>query len=219
MMDEQEKAELEAIEAAMDPEIIAAMDAALEKVEADRQKAEDASPGALLAEYITEQSQQERVVPRSVVTLSPPQGVTREQVKELLADSSADKAMLSVALVKGSKDVYYYDSQLMTERFATVQSLIEDKDILATVAAAARHDCKLYPRPLRVRVLTDSPYFFSEDEVLGALARMNGREDYADIDIVTASNGKLCIYSTTFMSKKYAQALCEEMEVTWKLNQ
>lgn len=218
-MDEQEKAELEAIEAAMDPEILAAMDAALDKAEAQQQKDNDASPGALLAKYIREQSRQERVTAYSAVALCPPEGVTRQQLKELLADCSADDTMLSVALVKGSKDVYYYDKELMSERFATVQSLIEDKDILATVAAAARHDCKVYPRPVRVQALMDSPYFYSEDEVLGAIARMSGREDYGDIATVTASNGKVCIYSLTFMSKKYAQALCEEMEVTWQFNQ
>lgn len=218
-MDEQEKAELAAIEASLSPDIIAAMDAALDKVEAEQQQDDNASPGSLLAKYIEEQSKQERVTARSAVTLSPPEGVTREQAKALLTDLSADSAMLSVALVKGSKDVYYYDSGLMTQRFATVQSLIEDKDILATVAATARHDCKLYPRPTRMVSLMDSPYFYSEDEVLGALARMNGREDYGDIATVTASNGKICIYSETYMSKKYAQALCEEMEVTWRFNQ
>lgn len=218
-MNEQEDPELDAIEASLDPEIVAAMDAALDKAEAEQEAEASASPGGLLARYISEQSARERVVAFSAVTLSPPDPLTREQVKALLADCSADAAMLSVALVKGSKDVYYYDKELMTERFATVQSLIEDKDILATVAAAARHDCKVYPRPLRVQSLLDSPYFYSEDEVLGALARMNGREEYSDIDTVTASNGKICIYSTSFMSTKYARALCEEMEVTWRFNQ
>lgn len=218
-MHEQEEQELREIEAALDPEIVAAMDAALAQVEVEQQQAQSASPGAILARYIRDLSAQERVVAFSAVTLCPPEGLTREQVRELLANSATDDAMLSIALVKGSKDVYYYDSGLMTQRFATVQSLIEDKDILATVAAAARHDCKVYPRPLRVQVLLGGPYFYSEDEVLGALARMNGREEYADIATVAASNGKLCIYSTTFMSKKYAQALCEEMEVTWQMNQ
>lgn len=217
-MDEQEKAELAAIEAALSPDIIAAMDAALDKVEAE-QRDESPTPGSLLAKHIEEQSRQERVTAYSAVTLSPPEGVTREEARELLADIANNSTMLSIALVKGNKDVYYYDSGLMTERFATVQSLIEDKDILATVAAAARHDCKLYPRPTRMVSLMGSPYFYSEDEVLGALARMNGREDYADIATVTASNGKICIYSETYMSKKYAQALCEEMEVTWRFNQ
>ncbi|MEG0541334.1 MAG: hypothetical protein RR461_11565, partial [Angelakisella sp.] len=182
----------------------------------EAEKTKEVSPGELLAKHIREQTKREKVVAFSVVTLSVPDGLTREQVRNLLKDPASDPAMASIAVIKGSKDIYFYDQELMTERFATVQSLIEDKDILATVASAARHECKVYPRPLRVQSLMDSPYFYSEDEVLGALARMKITDTYEDIDTVTASNGKMCIYSSLYMSKKYAQALCEQLEVEWR---
>lgn len=42
---------------------------------------------------------------------------------------------------------------------------------------------------------------------------------YSDIGTVTASNGGVCLYSSEYMSEKYAQALCEEIEVEWKKQQ
>lgn len=208
--------ELKAIEDELDEETLKAMDAALAEIEAE--KSQELTPEKILADYITQKTRQEKLVAYSVVTLSPPDGLSREQVKDLLKNVESLAAFAPIASIDGKKDTYFYDTNLMTNRFATVQSLIEDKDILSTIATTARHDCKIYPRPLRMATLLDSPYFFTEDEVLGALARMKLSHTYEDIDTVTASNGKICIYSSLYMKEKYARALCEEMEVEWKHN-
>ena len=53
----------------------------------------------------------------------------------------------------------------------------------------------------------------TEDELLGAAARMKFEPEYADIGVVTASNGAKGFYSTKFMSEVYAQALIVVIEV------
>lgn len=209
--------ELDALEQQLDEETLKAIEEALDAEEQKRSK--EPTKGEVLANYILEESKVGKVVAYSVISLSPPEGLEKNEVKELLADTTADVALASIGMVAGKKDRYYYNTDHMTERFATVQSLIEDKDILATVAAAARHDCRVYPRPVRVLSLMDSPYFYSGDEILGAIARMKGIPEYEDIDTVTASNGNMCIYSSQYMSKKYANALCEEIEVERQYNQ
>ncbi len=208
--------ELEAIENGLSEETLKAMEEALDA--AEKEKNRKFTEEELMAKHINEVTHSEKLVAYSVVTLSPPEGVSKERAREILKNIGNDDALASIKSIKGSKDIYYYDSDIMTDRFAEVQSLIQDKNILETIASAVRHDCKVYPRPLRMKVLLDSPYFYSEDEILGALARMKLSEDYSDIDTVSASNGKICIYSTLYMSKKYAKALCEEMEVEWMRN-
>ena len=208
--------ELEAVENGLSEETLKAMEEALNQVEMERNK--KLTEDEIMLKYIKDSTRKEKLVAYSVVTLSPPEGVSRDRAREILKNIRENEIFASVKALKGKKDIYYYDSELMTERFATIQALIEDKDILATIASAVRHDCKVYPRPLRMKALLDSPYFYSEDEILGALARMKMSEEYTDIDTVTASNGKLCIYSSLHMSKKYAQAICEQMEVEWKNN-
>lgn len=211
-----EKEELEAIENSLSEETLKAMEEALEKVEAEKNR--EHTESEIIAKYITDTTRKEKLVTYSSITLNPPEGVSRESVKEILKNIKENEFFSTIAVIKCKKNTYYYDTQYMTDRYATVQSLIEEKDILSTIAAAVRHDCKTYPRPLRMVVLLNSPYYYSEDEILGALARMKLSEDYNDIDTVTASNGKMCIYSSLYMSKKYAKAICEQMEVEWVKN-
>jgi hypothetical protein len=106
----------------------------------------------------------------------------------------------------------------MTAHFAELDSLIMDKDILRTIATVTRSDCKLYPRPTQFSKLMGYPFYFSEDEIEGAAARMEKLEEYADIGVVTASNGGKGFYSTQFISRGYAQGLIESVEVEEREN-
>lgn len=178
-----------------------------------------AAAAEVFAAYVRERSGKSAVVPLKAISFYPPPGLTRELIGNLIADLSAHEVLVHVKSVQGQKDVYYYDTEMMTDRYAELASLLEDKDLLATIAKVVRFESKRYPRPTRVLSLMDSPYFFTKDEVLGAVARMKLSEEYQDIDTVTASNNNICIYSTQFMSKRYAQALCEEIEVERYQNQ
>ena len=183
---------------------------------AQEKKPAEKTPAQKLADYIRQCSIDSHVAPLKKTRPQPPEGVTQEEVTALLAavgTAEADPALENISFVQGQKDLYYFDQQMMTRHFAEIDSMLEDKDILYTIATVARSDCKLYPRPTQFSKLRKYPFFFSEDEILGAVARMKFDDRYSDIDTVTASNGAMGIYSTQFMSKKYARALIEQVEV------
>ena len=189
--------------------------------ESQEKKPAEKTPAQKLADYIRQCSIDSHVAPLKKTRLQPPEGVTQEEVTALLAavgTAEADPALERISFVQGQKDLYYFDQQMMTRHFAEIDSMLEDKDILYTIATVARSDCKLYPRPTQFSKLRKYPFFFTEDEILGAVARMKFDDRYSDIDTVTASNGAMGIYSSQFMSKKYARALIEQVEVEERQN-
>lgn len=184
-----------------------------EAVEAAPQE-EVKTPGQLLLEHIRDITAQSQVAALGAMLLHPPADLTREQVTELLADPLTDEALADVAFVPGKRDKYYYFKPYMTEHYAAYTAVpLAEKDVLETIAKTVRYNCKRYPRPTSYRQLKDSPYFFSEDVILGAAARMQLDERYQDIRTVTASNGCPCFYSSDIMSERYARSLAEMSEV------
>lgn len=178
------------------------------------------TPAKRLAAFIWDTTAKSHVTPLKKLKLSPPEGVTPEETAALLlavGTPEADPALQNIAFVKGQKDLYFYDCTIMTGHFAEIDSLILDKDILRTIATVARSDCKIYPRPTQFSKLKNYPFFFTEDEIEGAAARMEKIEEYADIGVVTASNGGKGFYSTQSVSPQYAQALIEMVEVTERI--
>ena len=115
------------------------------------------------------------------------------------------------------RDVYvrgkYRDVILPMTVIRRLDAMLEDKDILKTIATVTRSDCKLYPRPTEFSKLMGYPFRFSLDEVEGAAARMQLREEYGDIGVVQASNGAKAFYSSQFVKEGYARALLEGSEV------
>ena len=179
------------------------------------------SPAQRLAAAIWRTTADSHVTPLKRLKLSPPEGVTAEEAAALLlavGTPEADPALSAIAFVKGQKDLYFYDASIMTPHFAELDSLLMDKDILRTIATVTRSDCRLYPRPTQFSKLRAYPFYYSEDEILGAAARMKDSEEYADIGLVTASNGGKGFYSSQVISKQYAQALIEFAEVGQRAN-
>ncbi|GHU82752.1 hypothetical protein FACS1894196_1580 [Clostridia bacterium] len=169
-----------------------------------------------LADYLYKRTALWLITAKKSLLLSPPTGVEKETLAALLAGIGtvdAHPALLHAALTTGKKDAYYYDESIMTRHYAELSALLEDKDILATIAQVTRSDCKLYPCPTQYRKLMDVPFRFTKDEILGAVARMKNEEAYQDIGVVTASNGASGLYSEQFMTRRYAQALIERIEV------
>lgn len=189
--------------------------------EPEAPRPEESSPAEKLAAAIRETTAQAHVLPLKKLKLHLPEGVTAEETTALLLAAGtpeADPALASIAYVRGKKDLYFYDSSIMTTHFAELDSLLMDKDILRTIATVTRSDCKLYPRPTQFQKLTAYPFYFTLDEIEGAAARMKGSEEYGDIDVVTASNGGKGFYSSAVISRTYAQALIEIAEVGERAN-
>lgn len=169
-----------------------------------------------LYEYLRARTEKSSVTAKKQLLAHPPQGVDKEELSALLAALGTDDApqeLAAVACFKGRKDLYYYESTLMTQHYAELDTLVQEKDILRTIASVTRSDSLLYPRPTQFSKLMDVPFRFTMDEILGAEARMKFEDEYADIGVVEASNGAKGFYSSKSLSKGYAQSLLELIEV------
>lgn len=186
----------------------------------DNASLETAASAQALATFIYDRTAQSKVSGAKWIRAQRPSGVREDLIASLLATSgqkSPETAMGNIAVVKGAKDRYYYDATIMTEHFARLDALIEDKDILTTIATVTRSDCRLYPRPTEFSKMTAPPFRFTVDEVEGAAARMQFDTRFEDIGVVQASNGMKAFYSSRHMSETYARALLEESEVESKM--
>lgn len=169
-----------------------------------------------LHDYLYGKTVKSQVTAKKAMLLAPPANLSAETLKALLSGIDTDSvhpALSSISLVAGKKDVYYYDRTVMTPQYAKIGALLEDKDILATVASVTRTDSKVYPRPTPFAKLMNTPFRFTMDELLGAAARMQNGEAYGDIRVVVASNGNQAFYSELHLSRQYAQALHQRIEV------
>jgi len=169
-----------------------------------------------LATYLYDRTAVSKVTARKPLLRSPPEGLDKESVRTLVAGVGTEEvhtALANIAETAGKKDTYLYDASIMTKHYAEIDALLEDKDMLRTIATVTRSDSRLYPRPTQFSKLMNTPFRFSMDEILGAAARMKGDEEYQDIGVVTASNGKSAFFSDKFLSRKYAQSLIQQIEV------
>ncbi len=179
------------------------------------------SAALLLAETIYDRTASNKTAAKKWLVKHCPPEINPEELQVLLDNIDTGKPpeeLQSIDVVSGSKDRYYYDGTIMTQEFAKIDALIEDKDILSTIASVTRSDCKLYPRPTEFSKMTGYPFRFTLDEVEGAAARMMMGDEYSDIGVVEASNGEKAFYSSSYISKVYARSLLEYSEVESKLS-
>lgn len=170
----------------------------------------------LLAQTIYDRTAQNLVAPLKWIKQLKLEGLDDEKLSELLSAVDQEQAceeLKDAALIKGKKDSYYFDASIMTPEFARIQTLIEDKDMLAAIAEVARHDSALYPRPAPFSKFSGYPFRYTIDEIEGAAARMQLSEEYKDIGVVEASNGAKAFFSSQSLSKNYARALFQDIEV------
>ena len=187
-----------------------------ESAELTPEQAAGKAAALLLAQAIYDRTAQNLVAPLKWIRQLKLDGLEDEKLSELLNAVDQEQAceeLKDIVRVKGKKDSYYFDASIMTPEFARVQALIEDKDMLATIAEVARHDSSLYPRPAPFSKFSGYPFRFSVDEIEGAAARMQLSEAYRDIGVVEASNGAKAFYSSQSLSKNYARALFQDIEV------
>ena len=180
--------------------------------EADRQ----ITGAQVLYGHLRAQTIQSRVTPKKRLLAHPPEGLEKEELSAFLKAVETGEAppeLAAVAFVTGRKDTYYYEGSLMTKHYAELDTLLQEKDILRTIASVTRSDSALYPRPTQFSKLMNVPFRFTKDELEGAAARMRFEEQYADIEVAEASNGAKAFYSTQSLTPRYARSLLEMIEV------
>lgn len=132
---------------------------------------------------------------------------------ELIAQMQADETCADIFCVEGNKDKYYYSEEYMAHNYAKVAMLVTEKDIPRTMAEMVRFNCEKFPTPTPLYYFKRQPYFYTMPQMQTAIAQMKRDPQYADIQELTATvNDEPYLYSETFMSKRYAQALANSTE-------
>lgn len=173
---------------------------------------EPASPESIVADFIRQYSASGQLVARSVFLL-PPYSVPETDLSALLDVLGQDANGADITCVQGAEEAYFYSTQTMTANYADMCMQVVENDICRAIAEAVRFDCRTYPRPYKVAMLTQPPYRFESQQIAAALTAMETHPDYADIRTVESSNAEPYLFSERFMSYGKAYGLCEWLEV------
>ncbi|WP_066715473.1 hypothetical protein [Clostridium sp. Marseille-P299] len=131
-----------------------------------------------------------------------------ENVDQLLVEIQADDTCQDIAYKDGKKDRYFYSSLNMSDNYAMISSLIEDKDLSATIVEMVRFNCSTYPTPLSY--FERHPYYATKPQIERAIDQIYHVEEYSDISRFTNNRSKDYLFSTKYMSLRYATALAKE---------
>lgn len=131
-------------------------------------------------------------------------------LEELLKEIEEDVSCEDIGHVNGGKDVYYYSKTHMSDNYAMIAALVEDKDLTVTIASMVRFNCKTYPIPTPLTYFEQHPYYATNAQIERAIDMMNGKEEYGDIKRLTNGRGVQFLFSESFMKKRYAASLIED---------
>ena len=155
----------------------------------------------MLAGYIREMSRHARLVSRRQMEQE------EEDFAAMLEEMLSLESCADIRSLKGAKDEFYYSEDAMTGNYAMIAALIEEKDLVATLAHMVRWNCKTYPAPTPLYYFMRHPYNYTKEQLEAALQQVQQRPDMQDIQTLTTWNNVLYMYSSDVMSFKYARAL------------
>ena len=107
---------------------------------------------------------------------------------------------------------HYYSKESMAERYANIL-IQKGGDSLVLMAEMIRENSKIYPRPIPLRVFTESPFGFAREEIFSHIRKMAEQEEYQDIKQTTTSIGTVFLFSTLYLEPDYATFLAEWIDV------
>ena len=178
----------------------------LEEEVLEDEETEEKTQEQLLAEFIRDRSEGAHVTAESSLEKE------GQNLEDLLEKLKNNKDLKDIVSIKGDKDVYYYSDRFMSDNYAKIAVLVEDKDMAKTIAEMVRWNGKTYPCPTPLYYFGNSPYFYTKPQIERALKSIERKEEYNDIFELTTGNDVRYLYSTIHMSEKYARALAESTE-------
>lgn len=142
--------------------------------------------------------------------------------QEIAAEAEAEGAdevweLDDIAVLEGSS-VYLYSTDEMSDSFARWAFLAAENDDVATLVENARHESKVYPRPMKAKSLTNRPVYMTEERIAAAFEAVQVSGLYPDVKTCSASNGDVYFYSTDYLSDAQAKALAEWESVERRAN-
>lgn len=114
-----------------------------------------------------------------------------------------------IASLEGRDTMYLYSTDHMTDTYAHWAFLAAEDDRVATFVDIVREESRTYPRPMVYRALANPPFNLSENDVLDVWKTIQETDSYPDIESCEASNGDVYFFSTTYLSRAYAESLAE----------
>lgn len=132
-----------------------------------------------------------------------------ENADELLAQMPQDPQCEDIVSRTGAKDTYYYSSANMSDNYAMIAQLIEDRDLCVMFAEMVRFNARIYPSATPLRYFQRSPYGLAPDEIEQTWKTMQGRPEFADIEELTNNQNERFLFSTQFLTRRYAKAISD----------
>lgn len=166
------------------------------------------TPAQELAGYIRSRSAAALVTPHALLVSEV------ENADELLAQMPADPQCTDIVSRTGAKDTYYYSSANMSDNYAMIAQLIEDRDLCVMVAEMVRFNARVYPSATPLRYFRRSPYDLTQEAIEQTWQVMQGRPEYADIEELTNNQNERFLFSTKHLTRRYAKAISDVDEWT-----
>ena len=132
-----------------------------------------------------------------------------ENADELLAQMPQDPQSEDIVSRTGAKDTYYYSSANMSDNYAMIAQLIEDRDLCVMFAEMVRFNARIYPSATPLRYFQRSPYGLAPDEIEQTWKTMQGRPEFADIEELTNNQNERFLFSTQYLTRRYAKAISD----------
>ena len=161
------------------------------------------TPAQQLAGYIRSRSAAALVTAHAQLTSEV------ENADELLAQMPQDPQCEDIVFRTGAKDTYYYSSANMSDNYAMIAQLIEDRDLCVMFAEMVRFNARIYPSATPLRYFQRSPYGLAPDEIEQTWKTMQGRPEFADIEELTNNQNERFLFSTQYLTRRYAKAISD----------
>ena len=161
------------------------------------------TPAQQLAGYIRSRSAAALVTAHAQLTSEV------ENADELLAQMPQDPQCEDIVSRTGAKDTYYYSSANMSDNYAMIAQLIEDRDLCVMFAEMVRFNARIYPSATPLRYFQRSPYGLAPDEIEQTWKTMQGRPEFADIEELTNNQNERFLFSPQYLPRRYAKAISD----------
>lgn len=161
------------------------------------------TPAQELAGYIRSRSAAALLTPHALLLTEV------ENADELLAQMPADPQCEDITTRKGAKDTYYYSTANMSDNYAMIAQLIEDKDLCVMFAEMVRFNARIYPSATPLKYFQRSPYGLAPEVIEQTWESMQGKPEYADIEELTNNQNERFLFSTKHLTRRYAKAISD----------
>ncbi|MEG1561282.1 MAG: hypothetical protein RR323_02640 [Raoultibacter sp.] len=123
-----------------------------------------------------------------------------------------------IAVLQGQHSYYLYSREYMTDNYAHWSYLAHEDNAVVSLVDCAREESRVYPRPMPAESLHNPPFNMDDAQIAATWKIIEESGDFPDMETVSASNDEVYYFSTTYMSRVYAQSLAEWASVERQLN-